>query len=588
MYSILVVDDEPRVSAGIRNLLLRSELNIAHVETALNGFEAIDYIRMDPYDLVLTDIQMSRMNGIELMETIQMEQPQLPVVVISAHEKFDFAKRSLSLGARDYLVKPVERDELLRVVGKVLQEKERINQQTTALSEALRKRESAKSDAVVKHELLAELVNEGHLSHRDRERLLAALGRTGERKDMIYAAAAIRLDLTRGGFSSKEIGLQDRRLLKYAAVNIVDESLAEWAGMTLGGSGSSLTAVLALQQADASDDRADIRSQLHLIGRRIHMNLLQYLNLDAVVGISKPHPDIFMLPKLADMAGQATERRYLHPGNRVFYAEDRGLQEQANLGIIDWAGKVDRFVQHLKAGAARQAGGGPEGPHSLHPTGAGEAPSWEAPAGEAGPAEQRMTDAGAASVIALLRGLGESEAWFNSCFGMLVYRIYALLLEGGHAGGVSLQRFDPDVYFRGADRAEKLDRLAVYIREVREALERLVLEREQSVVSRMTAYIRGHYRNPALKIQDIAAELHFSSAYLSYLFKKETKQNLWDYVTELRLEEARRLLVTTDKKQYEIAYAVGYESPEHFSRMFKRCVGIGPADYRKAARGEVR
>jgi len=54
----------------------------------------------------------------------------------------------------------------------------------------------------------------------------------------------------------------------------------------------------------------------------------------------------------------------------------------------------------------------------------------------------------------------------------------------------------------------------------------------------------------------------------------------------VRIEEAKRLLATTDKKRYEIAYQVGYESPEHFSRIFKRSVGVSPADYRKERQGE--
>ncbi|MBO9600477.1 MAG: response regulator, partial [Cohnella sp.] len=120
---ILVVDDEPNVSNGIKDFLLDSDLDVTHVETALNGFEAIDYLRMDAFDLVLTDIQMGRMSGIELMETIRMEQPELPFVVISAHEKFDFAAKSLRLGAHDYLVKPVEREHLLRIVREVLGQK---------------------------------------------------------------------------------------------------------------------------------------------------------------------------------------------------------------------------------------------------------------------------------------------------------------------------------------------------------------------------------------------------------------------------------------------------------------------------------
>lgn len=79
--------------------------------------------------------------------------------------------------------------------------------------------------------------------------------------------------------------------------------------------------------------------------------------------------------------------------------------------------------------------------------------------------------------------------------------------------------------------------------------------------------------------------MHFSAAHLGYIFKRDMKTNLWDYVTALRMEEAKRLMIATDKKRYEVAYAVGYESPEHFSRMFKRVLGLTPAEFRKQARG---
>ncbi|MFS0722415.1 response regulator [Paenibacillus sp. 1P07SE] len=548
MHRILVVDDEPRVSSGIKNLLLSSQLRIAHVETALNGFEAIDYIRMEPYDLVLTDIQMSRMNGLELMETIYLEQPQLPVIVISAHEKFDFAKKSLSLGARDYLVKPVERDDLLRIVGKVLQEKEEIGKQSMELSIKQRERELNKSDTQGKNELLLELVTEGYLSKEDRAELIRELGDQGH--DVRYAVIAIRLDLTRGGFSNREIGLQDRKLLKYAAINILDECLVEWNGVTMVGYGNELIAIIRLREQGTTGSSIEVKSQLHLIGQMIDTNLRNYLNIEATIGISTAHPDIFMLAKLMDMANNAAEWRYIYPSNKIFYYEDRLMQE--NLGIVDWAARVDRFVQGLKTSFGDKA---------------------------------RRIDV--ESVIAPLHELGQAEELFNSYFGMLAYRLYGLLLEVGHGGGLSLQRFDPDVFFRGAGRSEKLGRLHDYVREIEELLLLLVTERDQSIVSRILSFIRASYRNPALKIQDIASEVHFSPAYLSYLFKKETKKNLWDYVTELRIEEARHLLSTTDKKRYEIAYAVGYESPEHFSRMFKRCVGVSPAEYRKEKPGGV-
>jgi two-component system response regulator YesN len=148
-----------------------------------------------------------------------------------------------------------------------------------------------------------------------------------------------------------------------------------------------------------------------------------------------------------------------------------------------------------------------------------------------------------------------------------------------------LHRFDPDVYFRNVAGADKLDYLNKYIQETAQLVRVLVKERDQSMLARITGFIRLHFRNPALKIQDIANEVHFSTAYLSYLFKREMHKNLWDYVTELRIDEAKRLLTTTDKKRYEVAYEVGYESPEHFGRMFKRYAGLSPAEYRKEGQG---
>jgi two-component system response regulator YesN len=277
------------------------------------------------------------------------------------------------------------------------------------------------------------------------------------------------------------------------------------------------------------------------------MNLKQFLNVEATAGISTLHPDVLMLPKLMEEANAAAERKNIYPSGKVFYYEDRVAQE--NVSIVQWMARVDEYVRELKANL-----------------------------GEALPI-------GTDALLADLREREASEELFNSCFGMLVYRLYGLLLEYGHADGTTLHRFDPDVFFRNVPREDKLAQLGRYLEEAARMAQLLVRERDQSIVARMTGFIREHYRNPALKIQDIATEVHFSTAYLSYLFKKETGTNVWDYVTGLRIEEAKRLLATTDKKRYEVAYEVGYESPEHFGRMFKRYTGLSPAEYRKEGQG---
>jgi len=537
MYKILVVDDEPRVSVGIRNFLLASDLSISYVETALNGFEAVDYLRMDHYDLVLTDIQMSRMSGIELMETIYMEQPNLPVIVISAHEKFDFAMKSLRLGARDYLVKPVDQEELLRVVRSVLVEKEEIGKRTLELTTL--ERNKRLSDPAHRQEILMELVTERGLSRKEHDDLLAELG--GALKGPYFGVVTVRLDLSHGGFSNREVMLQDRKLLKYAALNLFDESLSEWEGLTFNGFGNELIGIIQVQYPDES------QTQLHLVGQCVSMNLRQYLNVDATIGMSSLRADAALLAKLMEEANMAAEWKRLHPGQKVFHYEDIAAQDSLNM--VEWMAKVEECVKWLKDGSAE-------------------------------PAEADILD-----LAGMLLRLGHTAELAHSYFGMLVYRVYGLLLEYGHASSASLRRFDPDVYYKDMPIEVRIGRLADYIGEAARTIRLLTREREETILSRIMAFIRHNFRNPSLKIQDIAGEVHFSSAYLGYLFKRETKQNVWDYVTGLRIEEAKHLLVATDKKRYEIAYEVGYESPEHFSRMFKRYVGVSPADYRKDGQG---
>ncbi|WP_339249993.1 response regulator [Paenibacillus sp. FSL P2-0136] len=448
MYKILVVDDEPRVSAGIRNFLLTSELNITEVETAINGFEAIDYLRMDHFDLVLTDIQMGRMSGIELMENIYMEQWNVPVIVISAHEKFDFAKKSLRLGAKDYLVKPVERTELLRVVRKALTQKELPGK--SAQGEHKHIQEHSRRE-----EWLMELVTERNLSPQDIEEITGELG--GLLQGPYFGVISIRIDYSQAGFSRQQVTLHDRKLLKYAALNIMNETLAEWDGITFNGFGHSIISIIQLSAEDMGDPQVRVHSQIQMIGQMIAMNLKQHLNAEAIIGLSTLGGGVSTLPGLLEEADTAAGRSSIHPGQKVFYYGDIAMQE------------------HLSRGQ--------------QPPDSAQQPPQQDPAG------------------------------------------------------------DP------------------------------------SVISRITSYIQNHYRNPALKIQDISEEVHFSAAHLGYIFKRDMKTNLWDYVTALRMEEAKRLMIATDKKRYEVAYAVGYESPEHFSRMFKRVLGLTPAEFRKQARG---
>jgi AraC-like DNA-binding protein len=101
------------------------------------------------------------------------------------------------------------------------------------------------------------------------------------------------------------------------------------------------------------------------------------------------------------------------------------------------------------------------------------------------------------------------------------------------------------------------------------------------IVEKAKAYIDHNYAQKGLTLHEVANKNHVSPNYLSYLFKKITGLNLWEYVIRLRMEESKKLILTTDLRRYEIAEKVGYESPEHFSKIFKRYYGMSPSELKK-------
>lgn len=98
-------------------------------------------------------------------------------------------------------------------------------------------------------------------------------------------------------------------------------------------------------------------------------------------------------------------------------------------------------------------------------------------------------------------------------------------------------------------------------------------------VQKVKHFIERNY-NRNLTMEDICCETGVSKNYLSNLFKKETGVNIWDYVTHVRMETAKRLLRTTAMRNYEIAYEVGYENPSYFTKVFKKSTGMMPQEYR--------
>ncbi|TYP71934.1 response regulator transcription factor [Paenibacillus methanolicus] len=440
MYNILVVDDEPMIGEGVAMALRGADLRLGDIYIARNGYEALDYIRLERVDLLITDIQMDRMSGLELIETMFAENWTIPVIVLSAHGEFNYAQKALRLGVKEYIIKPVVPSELIRITRQLIQERD---QHLRDRSEAaFRQKYSLEALPANYDQVLTELLAEG-MRESEVEAILEHWGRS--MRGPFFAMLVMKLHISGSGFQGKAASLRDRNLLRYAARNVVEETLDGWSPLVFASSNQHIAVVLQYDQ-EARNDPESLRERM-MIAQLVHRNLLQYLNMDSAIGLSRVKEGTSSWPALSREAHEALGWSDDHPGYAVFAIEE-----------------AERL--------AKQRAG-------------------------------RETDGG-----------------------------------------------DP------------------------------ALQDNNAVILQAKQYIETHYRRKGLKLQEIASSVYVTPNYLSYLFKKSLGCNLWDYVTQLRMEEAKTLLKTTDMRRYEVSDYVGYDSPEHFGKLFKKYFGVNPTESR--------
>ncbi|GGF99823.1 response regulator [Paenibacillus aceti] len=437
MYKILVVDDEPLICKGLAGLLNGSGIDIRAVFTAYSGHEALDYIRMEEIDLLVTDIQMGEMSGIELMQQAKMIKPWVQTIIISAHETFQYAQMALRLGAKDYLIKPLNSENFLDSVRNVLLKMERPIPQIDEFPSADTGHFQMEEFRPEKNELLQRLLNG---TDSPEETKLKELRLTGP----YFSVIRMKLDLPQGevGASYSE---RDIRLLRYGVRNVAEELLhKEEKISTCYSSEQDICILLQWNETEYAELDLNKINHLEMIGRSLHHHVQKFLNIRVVVGISQILKGAEFLPVLDRQADKAIVWGGKHGDYHVFY-----------YGDFNWSN------------------------YAQDPT-----------------AEELTTQ-------------------------------------------------------------------------------------NNQIVDSAKQYIEDNYSQKGLTIHEVAKKNHVSPNYLSYLFKKNTGYNLWEYVIKLRMQESKSLLLHTDLRRYEIAERVGYESPEHFSKIFKKYFGVSPSEMKK-------
>lgn len=533
MYRVLLVDDEFEIRNGLKLKIDWTALGFVIAGEAANGREALRLLGRESFDLILTDIRMPVMSGIELLKQCAENFPRTQVIVLSGFDDFHYVKSALQCGARDYLLKPVIRGDLTQILGKL---REELDAERRSSGERQAMQYRLRQNLILMQEQL----------------MLDWIGNDDEDRNPSLRQEIDRLEMNPW--------LNDERALRFVSVEyrVPDGRLD---GPSASGGLFRLAFQLVCRET-AQDARfaPDVFPFFH----RGYPRMMHFL-------VSSPD-------------GSDNEARAGELCKQVQSYVRRYLRVETVIGIGAGVRGLDRlregFLSSLMAWGRSQSG--------IVSQIVSVDPSRDA-FGESFPETERRLalalengdlNAFASTLQAVFRS-GEHPTQGVAAF---VFR--AMLLLDRTAGKYRLdlpetrQWMFPETMWKLRSDVEALPYLTDLASRVIEGVKGSRTSGGVEAVEEARKYIDAFYMND-LSLTMLANRFHINPTYLSELFKKQTGSNFSDYVAQVRIGRAAELLGDPSMRLSDIAELVGFANASYLSSVFKKHYGISPNEYRR-------
>ncbi len=523
-YKLLIVDDEDLALEGLANYVDWRQLGYEVVGLAHNRREALQILSEEEIDVILSDIELDPGDsGLDLLEEAQRLYPQLHSVILSAHNNFDYARRALHCQAFDFLTKPVQFSVLEDCFKRLWSQLE---------ADAEKARQKAEYWRLKRSQLLNGLAKEAAepCMLEEARKLGLELGRC-----LLFR---LRVKRAEGSGASLEEQFQERLESWYGELRKTAQGAVDGGLQThiLGFVNSvSEYSFLCPSHSPAED---------LLWAEKLGERLVERFGPELRVGLSLPFVGLAQLHQAYQQAGRALDYALLRQRRPLLsYAQVQELLCDSDL---------------------------------LSPE-----------------LEQRIQEALTNKDIEGLRGLLDAELQRLSSNPEKINYLYVFGIEFQLLIDRYLTNYLPTAqslnrhqHLRDFLLQDELPGIRRKLLDFLDELSPLILQarpNQGQTVSDIKQYLQEHY-SEAISLQVLAQHFFLHPNYLSKLFLEKTGQNFVDYLSQLRIHHARRLLAETELKIYDIAPMVGYESSKYFSKLFKELVGLSPRDYREQLR----
>lgn len=530
MYKIMLADDEGIVIDSLKFIIEKEFASECVIESAKTGRSVIELAERFRPDIAVMDIQMPGINGIDAMKEIREANTHTVFIIMSAYDKFDYAKEALSIGVLEYLNKPVEREKIVAVLRRAMR---MIDKEREKRSQDLIIREKMETVIpIIENGLIQNLLYHEYFDE-DIENFKHLLGIS---EDYAYMAALVCGEEQEGNHMTNAIGASIRVQNAYKEIReVTDEYLPGIMGSVMANKIPILV--------PCKESKLEYNERILLIekSRELARKLKSRTDVAFRVGIGS----VKRIHEAAESYNEALNA-LIQTTNRVAHVDD------APVGVMyeeNYPADTEKMLFELM--------------------------------------EKGDVNGVVAESNRFFDWMEENHAEHMTDIKLkaLEFVLWAEHIAYETGGGIYHFRSRRD-YLPSLLEIEKLDEVRRWFVEKMAGASRNVAgkreEQSISVVERARKYIDSHY-NKDISLDDVSREVEISPYYFSKIFKEETGRNFVEYVTEIRMNRAKELLLKTDMSMKEICSEIGYADPNYFSRIFKKNTGVTPTEYKERA-----
>lgn len=535
MLKVFLVEDEVVMRNGIKNNIPWEQEGFEFVGEASDGELAYPLIKREKPDILITDIRMPFMDGLELSRLVKKELPQIKIIILSGYNEFDYAKTAINIGVTDYLLKPISSAKLLEAVKKVADMIEK-EQDNVRLMERYEK-EMEENVLQEKHKLWGALVS-NRLSTIE-------LLEKGQRLGMDFTASAYLVflfKLMEEGDStgcSEELNRASEKVNDLAGrwknVLSFDRSPEGWAFLIKG------------------ESEEEVHSTFEYTKKELIELADTYPKVEYFGGIGSIVHRIGDIQTSYKEAARAFSSRFFLDANQIADSGELVTMQPGEDGKIDVSKILSKKREHelverfFKNGTVEEVD---------------------------------------SFLDELFQGIGE-----QNCKSLL-YRQYVVMdlffCASDFLGNLEIDTEnlpeecrDINQIVEKAGNAESLRKqIGILFTETMLLRDGHSKKKYSRLLEDAKTFIDENYKHDDMSLNTVAAQVNISPSYFSTIFSSEMGQTFVEYLTSVRLEKAKELLMCSTMRTAEIGYEVGYKDSHYFSYIFKKVVGCSPKEYR--------